>query len=101
MFSPGFFSYVDRDDLAEGIRLPVEADLSGHELFYLASPDSLISRPFRELVEPSCGYRIPIPELEDALGISIAKAHQLLGRDPRRSWRDVLDEHGRRKESSS
>jgi UDP-glucose 4-epimerase len=31
----------------------------------------------------------------DGSGISVAKARRLLGYDPRRSWRDYLDEDGR------
>ena len=40
--------------------------------------------------------KTPLPR-EDTSGISIEKARRLLGYDPKRSWRDYLDEQGRLK----
>ncbi|TCJ15576.1 NAD(P)-dependent oxidoreductase [Rubrobacter taiwanensis] len=98
ILSPNFWSYVDLYDLADAIRLAVESDLPGHEVFYIASPDNCTGRPFRELVEKYYGDRAPeiraLPR-EDAAGISCAKAERMLGYSPRRSWRDYLDENGR------
>jgi nucleoside-diphosphate-sugar epimerase len=97
--SPNFWSYVDVYDLADGIRLAVESDLSGHEVFYIASPDTVGGRPLADLVREYYGdaveIRQPLPR-PDASGISCAKAERLLGYAPTRSWRDYLDEEGRR-----
>jgi UDP-glucose 4-epimerase len=95
--SPNFWSYIDVRDLADAIRLAVESDLPGHEVFYIASPDNHVGRPLRELVAEHAGSDIEVRDLprEDASGISTAKAQRLLGWRPTRSWRDHLDEDGR------
>jgi nucleoside-diphosphate-sugar epimerase len=96
VLSANFWSYIDVYDLADAIALAVESDLSGHEVFYIASPDNVGNRPFAELVRRYYGDEIevrPLPR-EDASGISCAKAERLLGYAPTRSWRDYLDENG-------
>jgi nucleoside-diphosphate-sugar epimerase len=97
VLSPGFWSYIDVYDLADAIVLAVESDLAGHEVFYIASPDNVGGRPFEKIVREYYGdaveIKTPLPR-EDASGISIAKAQEMLGYSPRRSWRDYLDEEG-------
>jgi nucleoside-diphosphate-sugar epimerase len=85
-------SYVDVYDLAELLRLAAESDLPGHEVFYGAQPDNAGGRPLKDLVKD-----VPLREHDrpDASGISTAKAVRMLGWNPRRSWRDYLDEEGR------
>src|ERR687894_2407188 len=98
--SPNFLSYIDVYDLADSIVLAVESDLSGHEIFYIASPDNVGNRPLEELVRRYYGDEIevrkPLPR-EDAGYISIEKARRMLGYSPSRSWRDYLDDEGRLK----
>jgi UDP-glucose 4-epimerase len=98
--SPNFLSYIDVYDLADAIVLATQSDLSGHEVFYIASPDNVGNRPLEEVVRRYYGDEIeirkPLPR-EDASYISIEKAQRLLGYDPKRSWSDFLDEEGRRK----
>jgi len=98
--SPGIWSYIDVYDLADAIVLATASDLPGHEVFYIASPDNVGGRPFEEAVSEHYGDRMeiktPLPR-EDTSGISIEKARRLLGYDPKRSWRDYLDEQGRLK----
>lgn len=97
-FSPGFWSYTDNDDLAAAIASSVEADLPGHEVFYVAQPDNATGRPLAQLVAatmPIGEVELRPTEREDASGIDSGKARRLLGWTPRRSWRDVLDEQGR------
>jgi len=93
----GFWSYIDVYDLADSIRLSVESDLPGHELFYIASPDNAGGRPFADAVRQHYGDRVEIrpTDREDASGISIAKARRMLGYSPSRSWRDYLNDDGR------
>ena len=50
VLSPNLWSYVDAYDLADAIVLAAESELPGHEVFYIASPDNVGSRPFAELV---------------------------------------------------
>ncbi len=98
--SPNFLSYIDVYDLADAIVLAVESDLSGHEVFYIASPDNVGNRPLEELVRRYYGDEIevrkPLPR-EDAGYISLEKARRMLGYSPSRSWRDYLDDEGRLK----
>lgn len=95
--TPGFWSYIDLYDLADGIRLAVESDLPGHEVFYIASPDNIGGRPFAPAVREHYGDAVEIrgTDREDASGVSCAKAVRMLGYAPTRSWRDYLDEDGR------
>jgi UDP-glucose 4-epimerase len=98
--SPNFLSYIDVYDLADAIVLAVESDLPGHEVFYIASPDNVGNRPLEEVVRRYYGDEIevrkPLPR-EDAGYISIEKARRMLGYEPKRSWRDYLDDEGRLK----
>jgi nucleoside-diphosphate-sugar epimerase len=100
VLSPGFWSYIDVYDLADAIVLATESDLPGHEVFYIASPDNVGGHPFEKIVREyygdAVGIKTPLPR-EDASGISIAKAQEMLGYSPKRSWRDYLDEEGRLK----
>jgi UDP-glucose 4-epimerase len=98
--SPNFLSYIDVYDLADAIVLATQSDLPGHEVFYIASPDTVGNRPLEEVVRRYYGDEIevrkPLPR-EDASYISIEKARRLLGYEPKRSWRDYLDAEGRLK----
>lgn len=97
-FSPSFWSYTDNQDLAEAIRLATEAPLEGHELVYVAQPDNATGLALTELVEATIGrdqVELRATDREDAAGIDSGKARRLLGWEPTRSWRDVLDEQGR------
>ncbi len=99
VLSPNFWSYIDAYDLADAIVLAAESDLPGHEVFYIASPDNVGSRPFEKIVREYYGDDIEIKPLarEDASGISCAKAEKMLGYSPKRSWKDYLDENGKLK----
>jgi UDP-glucose 4-epimerase len=99
LLSPNFWSYIDVYDLADALCLAAESDLPGHEVFYIASPDNVTGRDFAELVRTYYGNEVELRATarSDASGISCAKAERLLGFSPTRSWRDYLDEKGRRK----
>lgn len=91
------WSYIDVYDLADAMCLAVESELDGHEVFYIASPDNAGGRDLKEAARRHYGDQIEVRELSrpDASGISCAKAEQLLGYAPTRSWRDYLDDDGR------
>lgn len=93
--SEGFWAYIDVYDLAEAIRLVAEAGTPGHEVVYIASPDIAAHEPLEELARRFHGDAAPPIRPGAVNGISIAKARALLGYDPRRSWRDYLDDDGR------
>ena len=95
-----YCSYVDAYDLAEAAVLAVESDLPGHEVFYVASPDTIGGHPLEEIVRRYHGHhRVEIRALDrpDASAIDTSKARRLLGWQPTRTWRDYLDEDGRSK----
>jgi UDP-glucose 4-epimerase len=93
-----YCSYVDVHDLCDALVLVVETDLPGHEVFYVASPDTIGGHPLAWVVKEHYdgeGIELrPVPR-EDASAISSAKAERVLGWKPTRSWRDYLDEAGR------
>ncbi|MCW2674948.1 MAG: epimerase [Frankiales bacterium] len=95
----GLWAYIDVEDLADAIVLVVQSDLPGHEVFYIASPDNAGGRDLAAAVREHYGDKIEIRDLArpDASSISCAKAERLLGYRPSRSWRDHLDEDGRRR----
>lgn len=95
--SAGYWAYIDAYDLADALLLAAGADLSGHEVMYIASPDAASRLTLPELLERhGLSEEIELRELDrpDAGGTSIAKARRLLGYAPSRSWRDYLDERG-------
>jgi UDP-glucose 4-epimerase len=94
--SEGFWAYIDVYDLADAIRLAAEASRPGHEVIYIASPDVASHESLEQLARRFHGDAAPEIRPSDEPGaISIAKARRLLGYDPRRSWRDCLDDGGR------
>ena len=97
VLSPNLWSYIDVYDLADAIVLATEADLPGHEVFYIASPDNVGGRDFGEILHKYYGDTIELRPTDrpDASGISSAKAQRMLGWTPKRSWRDYLDADGK------
>jgi nucleoside-diphosphate-sugar epimerase len=96
-----FCSYVDAYDLCEATVLAVESDLRGHEVFYVASPDTIGGHPLEEIVRRYHGAtEVELRPLArpDASAVDCSKAQRLLGWEPNRSWRDYLDDDGRLKE---
>jgi nucleoside-diphosphate-sugar epimerase len=94
-----YCSYIDVHDLCDAVLLAVETDLPGHEVFYVASPDTIGGHPLAETVVEhygGAGIELRPVDREDASAVSTAKARELLGWQPTRSWRDYLDADGRR-----
>ena len=46
-----YCSYVDVYDLCDAVVLAIETDLPGHEVFYIASPDTIGGHPLAETVK--------------------------------------------------
>jgi nucleoside-diphosphate-sugar epimerase len=99
-----FCSYVDVYDLVDATVLAVESKLRGHEVVYVASPDTIGGHPLEEIVRRR--HRLkkivirPLPR-PDASAIDSSKARRLLGWEPKRSWRDYLDEQGKLREGAA
>jgi nucleoside-diphosphate-sugar epimerase len=93
-----YCSYVDVHDLCDAVVRVLETDLPGHEVFYVASPDTIGGHPLERTVREHYdgdGIVFRPVEREDASAISSAKAMRLLGWTPKRSWRYYLDDEGR------
>jgi UDP-glucose 4-epimerase len=90
-------SYIDVYDLADALALACTADVTGHEVVYVANPDNAGGHDLAEKARRAYGDRVEVRPLSrpDASGISSAKAERLLGWTARRSWRDYLDADGR------
>jgi nucleoside-diphosphate-sugar epimerase len=85
------YHYIDARDLAEACRLAVEQPLSGYNVMFVGSGETVVNEPLSEV------YRRLVPKLDDmARGltgrmapVSIERARQLLGWEPRFSWRQA------------
>ncbi|MFE9401745.1 NAD-dependent epimerase/dehydratase family protein [Streptomyces sp. NPDC006530] len=85
------WSYVDLADVALSCRLALTAELAGATALMIAAPDTLSDRPTAELLDTYCKG----VEVTRALGAfeslqCSAKAGELLGWSPARSWRDAV-----------
>jgi len=83
------WSYVDARDVGQSCRLALHGELPGAEVFIVAAPDTVMTRPSAELlaeVYPGVELRGEVGEFETLL--SIGKARRLLGYEPRFTWRD-------------
>jgi nucleoside-diphosphate-sugar epimerase len=82
------WAYIDARDGAQAIRKALEADRTGAEVFVIANADTVMTRPNAELaaeVFPDVPLAADVGPNETLL--SIDKARQLLGYEPRHSWR--------------
>jgi nucleoside-diphosphate-sugar epimerase len=85
------WGYIDGRDGAQAIRLALEHQATGVDVFIISSPDSVMSRPTAELAaEVFPG--VPVTRdlgLHETL-LSCDKARRVLGYDPVHSWRDEI-----------
>jgi nucleoside-diphosphate-sugar epimerase len=87
------WSYIDARDGAQAVRKALEAPLTGADVFIIASPDTVMSRPITELmaeVYPGVPWARDVGPHETLL--SIEKARLVLGYDPQYSWRTEIAE---------
>jgi nucleoside-diphosphate-sugar epimerase len=82
------FSYLHAADAADLVAHAVEADHAGHEVVWAAAADTTVDCPTADLV----AREYPGVELHEEFEgheslVSTAKARDLLGWEPRRSWR--------------
>jgi nucleoside-diphosphate-sugar epimerase len=85
------WGYVDVRDVAAACRLGLEADVAGSQNVIIAAADTVMNRPSRDLlaeVFPDVPLAGEVAEFGTLL--SIGRAAQLLGYQPRHSWRDHL-----------
>jgi nucleoside-diphosphate-sugar epimerase len=82
------WSYIDTRDVAEAVRLGLEADIVGHEACFVAAADSFMPEDSAALVN----RYYPETSIRDGFTghaslLSSAKARRLFGFQPRWSWR--------------
>jgi len=85
------WSYIDARDGAQAVRKALEYPGPGVEVFLIASPDTVMGRPSKELIEaayPDLPLRREISGHESLF--STDKARRLLGYAPEHSWRDEV-----------
>jgi nucleoside-diphosphate-sugar epimerase len=83
------WGYIDARDGAQAVRLSLDFEPRGREVFVIANADTVMSRSSAALmaeVFPEVEIRKELAEHETLL--SIDKARRLLGYEPQHSWRD-------------
>jgi nucleoside-diphosphate-sugar epimerase len=84
------WKYVDSRDVADAVLCSLTAELDESEVFNISAADTVMDVPTRDLF----AAHFPGVEVADIgtydTPVSLAKAAQLLGWAPARSWRDVL-----------
>jgi nucleoside-diphosphate-sugar epimerase len=85
------FAYIDARDLGHMVDRCLKTDGLGYQVFNVANPDmsvNISSAEVRERFYPGVEVRKEMGENETFY--SIDKAREMLGFDPKHSWRDVL-----------
>jgi nucleoside-diphosphate-sugar epimerase len=85
------WGYVDVRDVAAACRLGLEADVTGSQNVIIAAADTVMNRPSRDVIAevfPDVPFTREIGEFGTLLAVDRAK--QVLGYEPRYSWRDQL-----------
>ena len=85
------WGYIDARDGAQAVRLGLESEITGREIFIIANADTVMTRPSAELaaeVFPDVPVRKELTGRETLL--SIDKARRLLGFEPQFSWRQEV-----------
>jgi nucleoside-diphosphate-sugar epimerase len=89
------WAYIDARDGAQAVRKALEAPLTGADVFIIASPDTVVTRPVTELVAefyPGVPWKREVGPHDTLL--SIEKARRMLGYDPTYSWRSEVGAAG-------
>jgi nucleoside-diphosphate-sugar epimerase len=89
------WGYVDESHVAQSVRAALAADLQGADSFIIAAGDTVMRRPSRELMD-EVYPDVPVADRvtgNDTL-LDISKAREVLGYDPRFTWRQLESEGG-------
>ena len=88
-----YWSYVDVRDVVDLVVAALTGEFDGHEAFNCVGPDNALGRPLTELLREQYGALPENCDVEgDASAYSTAKATELLGWEPTRSWREAAEE---------
>ena len=86
------WTYIDARDGAQAVDLALKAKLKGAHVFGIANADSVMSRSNDELLDavfPGTTRKRPITANESL--ISIDKAREVLGYEPKYPWREQVE----------
>ncbi|KMW57430.1 UDP-glucose 4-epimerase [Candidatus Rhodobacter oscarellae] len=85
------WGYVHIRDVTRAVRLALEANLTGAEVFSIAASDTIMRQPSRALVAAVMPDATVLPALTGRTAmLDCAKARAMLGWEPEYSWQDVL-----------
>lgn len=87
------FCYIDGRDCAQAFRLAIEKDLKGTHVFNIANADIAFTTTTAELVKkyfPGIDYTPETDDKREGL-ISIKKAREMLGFDPKYDWQSEVE----------
>ncbi|WP_225845934.1 NAD(P)-dependent oxidoreductase [Streptomyces sp. HPF1205] len=86
------WGYVDARDAAQACRLALEAEVTGSRNFVIAAADTIMARPSAELLAEVFPEVKLTRELDhpNATLLAIDRAREVLGYEPRHSWRDAV-----------
>jgi nucleoside-diphosphate-sugar epimerase len=83
------WGYIDGRDGAQAVRLALEHDATGVDVFVIANADTVMSRRSADLAaEVYPGVPVTRELAEHETMLSIDKARTVLGFEPKHSWRD-------------
>jgi nucleoside-diphosphate-sugar epimerase len=83
------WGYIDGRDGAQAVRLALEHDATGVDVFVIANGDTVMSRRSADLAaEVYPGVPVTRELAEHETMLSIDKARRVLGFEPQHSWRD-------------
>jgi nucleoside-diphosphate-sugar epimerase len=86
------FGYIDVRDVAMSCQNALEAETTGSHNVIIAAADTIINRPSAEVLReifPDVEMRREVGEFETLLAID--KARELIGFEPKHSWRDHVE----------
>ena len=86
------WGYVDESHVAESVERALEADVDGTDNFVIAAADTVMRTPSRDLMaEVYPGVPVADSVSGNDTLLDIGHAREVLGYDPRFSWRDLDD----------
>lgn len=87
------WGYVDARDVAQACRLGLNAAVAGSSSYVIAAADTIMDRPSVELLAEVFPDVRPVREIGtyETL-LSVRRAREILGYEPRHSWRDHVND---------
>ena len=94
-YDSSFWSYIDVLDQARAFRLALEAEITGHHVFYTMVDDFAVNATAAALAERHFPQLMPdLPRLTGQTFFDLVPARERLGFVAERTWRKALEEDG-------